>query len=97
MGLASTKWQKNGERGKKKKGEQHGCKLNADVARRADMQQLDNKFSVSAGKSMGFVYSQRKQMSDHMDTFNLLTVGFAVRVCSVLKVDVLFVTHFQVL
>lgn len=75
--------------------------MNANVAGRTDKQQLDNKFSVSAGKSMGrhpgFVYSQRKQMSDHMDTINLLTVCCAVRVCSGLKINVFFGTYFQVL
>lgn len=63
--------------------------MNANAARRADKQQLDNKFNVSAGKSMGrhpgFVYSQRKQMSDHMDTINLSTVCYVVVVSGVLQ------------
>lgn len=92
------------ERGGKKRTKKRWAtqlQLNANVARRADKQKLDNKFSVSAAKSMGrhpgLVYSQRKQMSDHMDTVNLSTVCCEVRVCCVLKVDVLFVTYFQVL
>lgn len=63
--------------------------MNANAARRADKQQLDNKFNISAGKSMGrhtgFVYSQRKQMSDHMDTINLSTVCCVVVVSGVLE------------